>query len=208
MFGNSDSVRLEPVKPEKLPEIKAYPFGCTAWTGTSDAEKTIVSRDPAIKIVERVTSSMRLEIDPALELPGQPREYWKITGGELTWSATVTGACTGGGSGKVAITDRGPGDEIATLRVWEDEKILRYSGGTGPWPGDVPDVHDPLSQPAADADGSLHGARLVDDRHAERHGRGQRHDDPRDPDDEPGRCHPVHHGPNLLRTPPGAVGAN
>ena len=138
VFGNSDSVRLEPVKPEKLPEIKAYPYGCTAWTGTSDAEKTIVTRDPALKIVERVTSSMRLEIDPELELPGQPREYWKITGGELTWSVTVTGVCTGGGSGKVAITDRGPGDEIATLRVWEDEKVLRYSGGTGPWPGDVP----------------------------------------------------------------------
>ena len=138
VFGNSDSVRLTPVKPEKLPEIKAYPVGCTAWTGTSDAEKTIVSRDPAIKIVERVTSTMRLEIDPALELPGQPREYWKITGGQLNWSATVTGACTGGGSGQVAITDRGPGDEIATLRVWEEEKILRYSGGTGPWPGDVP----------------------------------------------------------------------
>ena len=66
VFGNSDSVRLEPVKPEKLPEIKAYPFGCTAWTGTSDAEKTIVSRDPALKIVERVTSNMRLEIDPAI----------------------------------------------------------------------------------------------------------------------------------------------
>src|SRR6185436_11158941 len=108
------------------------------WTGTSDAEKTIVSRDPAIKIVERVTSTMRLEIDPAMELPGQPREYWKITGGQLNWSVTVTGACTGGGSGQVAITDLGPGDEVATLRVWEDEKILRYSGGTGPWPGDVP----------------------------------------------------------------------
>ena len=138
VFGNSDSVRLTPVKPEKLPEVKAYPVGCTAWTGTSDAEKTIVSRDPAIKIVERVTSTMRLEIDPAMELPGQPREYWKITGGQLNWSVTATGACTGGGSGQVAITDRGPGDEIATLRVWEDEKILRYSGGTGPWPGDVP----------------------------------------------------------------------
>ncbi len=138
VFGNSDSVRLEPVIPEKLPEIKAYPYGCSAWTGTSDAEKTIVTRDPALKIVERVTSTMRLEVDPAMDLPGQPREYWKITGGEVTWSVTVTGSCTGGGSGKVALTDRGPGDEIATLRVWEDEKVLRYSGSTGPWPGDVP----------------------------------------------------------------------
>jgi hypothetical protein len=138
VFGNSDSLRLEPVKPEKLPEIKAYPYGCTAWTGTVEAEKTIVTRDPALKIVERVSATVRLEVDPELNLPGQPREYWKLTGGQLAWNVTATGLCTGSASGQLALTDRGPGEEIATLNVWEEEKRLRYSGGTGPWPGDIP----------------------------------------------------------------------
>jgi hypothetical protein len=138
VFGNSDSLRLEPVKPEKLPEIKAYPYGCTAWTGTSSAEKTIVISDPALKIVERVSATMRLEVDPELNLPGQPREYWKLTGGQLAWNVTATGMCTGSASGQLALTDRGPGEEIATLHVWEEEKRLRYSGGTGPWPGRAP----------------------------------------------------------------------
>ncbi|MEQ1913084.1 MAG: hypothetical protein ABMA15_29995, partial [Vicinamibacterales bacterium] len=45
VFGNSDSETLEPVKPEKLPELKASPTGCTAWVGTSTAQTTMTSND-------------------------------------------------------------------------------------------------------------------------------------------------------------------
>ena len=34
--------------------------------------------------------------------------------------------------------DMGPGDEIATLRVWEEGGRWHHSGSSGPWPGDIP----------------------------------------------------------------------
>ena len=138
VFGNSDSKDLEPVEVTKLPEIKASPTGCTAWVGTSTSETTITSTDPNVTIVETADATMRFEVDSALMLPGQPREYWKITSGQISWSATMSGVCTGSKSGVQAITDRGPGEEMATLKVWEENGTLLYMGTNGPWPDPAP----------------------------------------------------------------------
>jgi len=120
------------------PVIRAYPTGCTGWIGTTSMTNTIRSTDPAITIVENVNTTMRFAVDSALILAGQPIEYWKVVGGHVTWDATVSGQCTGGASGGFTITDMGPGDEIATLRVWQEGGQLHHSGSSGPWPGDIP----------------------------------------------------------------------
>lgn len=120
------------------PTIRAYPTGCRGWIGTSSMTNRITTTDPALTIVEEVTTTMRFAVDSALMIRGKPVEYWKVVGGSMTWIANVTGKCTGNGTGTVAITDRGPGDEIATLRIWEEGGRLHHSGGNGPWPGDIP----------------------------------------------------------------------
>jgi hypothetical protein len=120
------------------PTIRGYASGCTGWIGTTTMTNTIRITDPALTIVENVNTTMRFEVDSALILAGQPIEHWKVVSGHATWDVTVTGQCTGGASGGFAITDRGPGDEIATLTVWQEGGQWHHSGTNGPWPGDIP----------------------------------------------------------------------
>jgi hypothetical protein len=120
------------------PVLRGHVTGCVGWTGTSDMTNTIVSSDPALTIVETVRSTMRFEVDPALVVRARPAEQWKVVAGQVSWNVTVTGVCTGSASGGFTITDRGGGEEIATLRIWEDGGRLHHSGGSGPWPGDIP----------------------------------------------------------------------
>ena len=120
------------------PKLRALVTGCVGWTGTSDMTNTIVSTDPAITIVETVRSTMRFALDSTLLVAGQPPQYWKVVAGQVSWNVEVTGRCTGTASGNFTITDRGPGEEIATLRIWEEDGRLHHAGGIGPWPGDIP----------------------------------------------------------------------
>ena len=193
------------VKPEKLPEIKAYPFGCTAWTGTSDAEKTIVSRDPALKIVERVTSNMRLEIDPAMELPGQPREnteYYQRSADLERHGNGLVHRWRSGASGHHRSRSGRRDRDAACLGRMRRCAIRQH----WPWPGDVPTytIRCPNQPPTQMILFMALGWWTTDMQ--QRHGRRQRHDDPRNPHDEPGRCHPGHHRPAHVPVPPVAVG--
>ena len=120
------------------PLLKAYATGCNGWIGNTTMISTITATNPNLTIVETVNSAMRFELDSALNIAGQPREYWKVVSGSLSWSVNVSGECTGRASGVLPITDRGPGDEVANLRVWEDGGRMHHSGGVGPWPDDIP----------------------------------------------------------------------
>jgi hypothetical protein len=120
------------------PTLRAYPSGCSGWIGTSSMTNRIQSPDPAITIVENVNATMRFEVDSALVLAGQPIVYWKVVSGHVSWDVTVSGHCTGGANGGFTITDMGPGDEIATLSVWEEGGRWHHSGTSGPWPGNIP----------------------------------------------------------------------
>jgi hypothetical protein len=118
------------------PVVKAYPTGCTGWTGTTSTTNILTTTSPNLTITETVTSTMRFVPDSSFNRPGRPREYWKVVSGSISWRSSVTGECTGGGQGGVAIRDLD--DKIAVLNIWEEDRKMHVSGGNGPWPGDIP----------------------------------------------------------------------
>ena len=138
VFGNSDWETEQPLIPRETPTVKAYPVGCTAWSGTTVTTNTITSTDPNVTITEIVRSSMRFIVDTSFVLKGEPRQYWKVESGTLNWQVNVTGACTGQRQGNLAIRDMGGGDEVATLQIWEENGKMVVSGLQGPWPADIP----------------------------------------------------------------------
>jgi len=138
VFGNSDWQTKKTLIPFDDPTIKTYPTGCTAWSGSTTTTNTITSTAPNLTITEVVTSTMRFVVDSGLILRGQPREYWKVQSGSLSWRTSVTGDCSGGGSGGVGIRDMGSGNEVATLRIWEEDRKMHVSGSQGPWPEEIP----------------------------------------------------------------------
>lgn len=138
VFGNSDWETEQPLIPRETPTVKAYPVGCTAWSGTTVTTNTITSTDPNITITEVVRSSMRFIVDSSFIQKDQPRQYWKVESGTLNWQVNVTGACTGQAQGNLPIRDMGPGDEVATLQIWEEDGKIVVSGLQGPWPADIP----------------------------------------------------------------------
>ena len=138
VFGNSDWETEKPLIPREDPEVKAYPVGCTAWSGTTITTNTVTSTAPNLTITEIIRSRMRFIVDTGLAHKGRRREYWKVESGTLNWQATLTGDCTGQGQGSVAITDLGPGNEVATLHIREENGKMLVSGAQGPWPGNMP----------------------------------------------------------------------
>ena len=120
------------------PVVRAARNGCAGWSGTSTITTTITSSDPAMTVVETVNANMRFVLDSSYLLAGQPAEYWKVTSGQVDWEVNVSGQCSGRTKGNLPITDLGPGNELAVLRVWDDNGTLRYDAGNGPWPIDVP----------------------------------------------------------------------
>jgi hypothetical protein len=136
VFGNSDWQSKQLLKPAEDPVVKAYPAGCAAWEGTTTTFNVLATSDPKLTIQETVTSTMRFVIDSALMAPGRPREYWKVLSGTIHWRSQVTGDCTGGGSGEVAIRDLD--DKIAVLNIWEEARKMQVSGSNGPWPAEIP----------------------------------------------------------------------
>ena len=137
IFGNHDWQNLQAVNPREPPTVEARGTGCTGWRGTHTLVNTLVVTDPAVTIVETVTSDIQFAVDSELVHPGRPREYWKSVGGTIRWRAQVTGVCTGSGSGSVPIRDL-PDDKVATLNIWAEGGKMHHSGGNGPWPGDIP----------------------------------------------------------------------
>ena len=138
VFGNSDWETEKPLIPIDTPKVKAYPVGCTAWSGTTVTTNTITSTEPDITITEVVRSSMRFIVDSSFIRKGERRQYWKVESGTLSWQVNVTGACTGQAQGNLPISDMGPGDEVATLQIWEEGGKILVSGLQGPWPTDIP----------------------------------------------------------------------
>lgn len=133
-----DTTRVVDPGANSLPTVRAHPVGCGDWIGTSTVVSTVKSDDPALTIVETVRLNMRFGIDTSLAIPGKPREHWKSIAGDMTWSAQVTGVCTGTGGGKVPIPNVDD-DHVAVLEISKgDDKKLHVSGANGPWPGDIP----------------------------------------------------------------------
>jgi hypothetical protein len=138
IIGNSDWQNKQTVNPREPMTLKAYPTGCAAWSGTTTTTNIITSTNPDLTITEVAQSTMRFEIDPTFVTPGEPRQYWEVVSGHLSWRVTVTGACTGSAQGSVTIPRGPPGEEMARLTIWEEGGALVYMGNQGPVPGDVP----------------------------------------------------------------------
>ena len=120
------------------PVVRAYPTGCTGWSGTIVTTTTAEVPDQGSTITEVTRATMRFVIDTSKATPGQPPEYWKVVSGNLSWQDEFGGKCTGAMKGSRAIQDRGGGNEEALLRIWDDGGKMVASGVEGPWPTGIP----------------------------------------------------------------------
>jgi hypothetical protein len=138
IVGNSDWETKKPLHPPEPLQLVAYPQGCAAWEGIDSSTYTLQSRDPAVSISEIVVANVHFESDSGYIVPGEPRGFWKLTKGDATWKATLSGMCSGSGSGSVALAGLGPDEEVPRLQIWSEGKDLLYSGQGSPWPGEIP----------------------------------------------------------------------
>jgi hypothetical protein len=138
IFGNSNWQGKKVLKPPTDPQVKAYPTGCTAWSGTMVTTTTVEVLDQSSTITEVMRSNMRFVVDTTKDTPGRPHEYWKVESGRLSWQENVTGVCTGEMHGSRAIQDRGGGDEEALLKIWDEGGKMMANGVEGPWPTGIP----------------------------------------------------------------------
>lgn len=138
VIGNADWETKKVFNPEHVPTVSAYRQGCSAWEGIDTSTVTMNAPGTNVTVTERVVARLKFESDSAFIRPGQPRGYWKLTSGTAEWSGSMTGECSGSGSGTVALTGRTIGDEVPRLTIWNEGRDLRYSGHDAPWPGDVP----------------------------------------------------------------------
>ena len=138
VLGNSDWQTKKRFSPETPPSLTAYPQGCASWIGTYTDTATYEGPDKST-IVETVdVTNLTFMADSDYILPGQPVGHWKVVAGALTWAATVSGACSGGGSGSLAIKDEGGGAEIARIQIQNEGQEIVVTNSTGPWPGNTP----------------------------------------------------------------------
>lgn len=122
------------VVPLDHPEIKAYSRDCSGYTGSVTGLYT-VSTGALGTWTEKVTATVRFDIESALVTSGEPIEYYKATSGIIQWTATaVGGECTGSFAGSINIRPLASDNHMAGLRVWDDGAgRLVHSGGSGAW---------------------------------------------------------------------------
>jgi hypothetical protein len=120
------------------PKLAAYATGCAAWTGTTSVVYTL--RSDKATLIETAEASVRFELDPDLNDPGAPPEYWHAVSGQVAWKASMSGECNGSYSGTIPIEESPEGNDMGTLQIYDPagpgagSPQRRYVGGIGPWP--------------------------------------------------------------------------
>ena len=118
--------------------LSAYATGCSAWVGRTTL--TYMARTDKATLRESAEAKVRFILDPELQLPGQPPEYWYAVSGQVAWSASMTGECNGSYSGTVPIETDAEGNKMGTLQIYDPDgpgagsPERRYVGGIAPWP--------------------------------------------------------------------------
>jgi hypothetical protein len=106
------------------------------WYGTVKSEGTLTGV-PGVQHVAS-TATVMFEFDPSRDKVGGDgrSQYYKATGGIVTWYAQASGGCKGGMSGTVPldVTDV-DGHPMGELRIDDlGNNVFSYEPSTGSWP--------------------------------------------------------------------------